>query len=201
MSLTPVPYIFESKSTIMNRLIIFILIAAFFAGCSSNLDEERKAIASLSEEWDETEAKVDSFSQTLNTEISNWNAMYRDMNITDTSVVALPAETTQKLASLKEECQKQGQVFSQLKSTFNNFRSEWAENTSEVNSLVESAESGDLEPDTKVQIENLEQVASNTDSQVEQWFDQLEEAKKNCEQASNQYAELLGRDHDNENEH
>lgn len=194
----PVTNIFELKSTIMERLIIFFIAASFFAGCSSNLDEQRKAVVSLSEDWEKTEAKIDSFSQTLNTEISNWNNVYRGMTITDTSVAALPAETTQKLASLKEECQKQGQVFSQLKSTFNSFSGEWVENTNTVNSLEEGAENGELEPDTRVQIENLEQVASDASSMVDQWFDQLSEAKKSCEQASEQYAELLGQDKENE---
>lgn len=181
----------------MYRLIIFLIAASFAVGCN-NANEHREAVSSLSEDWDETTAKVDSFSQSLNAEISNWNNVYQGMTVTDTSFAEFPAETTQKLASLKEECQMQGQVFSQLKSNLNDFRSQWLENTNEVTSLKAGAENGELAADTEVQIENLKQIVSDADDRVDQWFNQLEDAKKNCEKASKQYAELIDQEMENE---
>lgn len=181
----------------MHRLIILFLAASFAVSCSDT-NEHREAVSSLSEEWDQTTAKVDSFSQSLNTVMSSWNNTYQDMNVTDTSMAALPVETTQKLASLKEECQTQGQVFSQLKSDLNTFRTEWLDKSNEVTNLKAGAENGELAADTEVQIENLNKTASDANSTVNQWFDQLNEAQKSCEDAHKQYAELIGKEVENE---
>ncbi len=176
----------------MKNLVFFSLV--FFIVSCNDAEQHRTDIESLSTKWEMATSAVTDFQNLVMSENDDYTQLINEVSLDESALDNLVPDVQTKIMAAKEACQNAGSGFGNMIEDINVLMTEWSEKSTEVISLQEGLETGQLEGDVPTKISELTDYLSSVEEKLMSWKETLAQVKEGC---SNSHSEFITLVHEN----
>lgn len=179
----------------MKKLTLLFFLPLLFTACNS-IEKYRAPIDEVAKMWSETTKEVTTFSDLINSTISQANNATSEMTPSPEQLKEAGEEVNDSFMGIKTEYMEALKAFTPIQNQLGDLMKNWGEKTSVLTGLTEGLAAGKLEGDIMSKVTDLKQTATDATESLSGMRDSFQGANSQLtstvEKWKAMYAQIVG---------